>query len=271
MRAVSLSIGILSLVVALASVPACGHDDTDGSVTDTLGVDTDGNSDTGFGTVAFDSGATTDGSADSAQPIDTGTIEDSAIATDGSTDTDTDTDTSSSCDGFGCRCNGNSDCLNELCIEGIDGRVCTSTCVASCPDGFDCINSTSVGPDAISICVPRHTRLCRPCRQDSDCAASDDPFPAFCLPAANPDDGSFCSSGCANRPCPEGFACEEVTLPTGGNARQCVPEGGATCSCRPAWDGAGFVTDCGVPNAFGTCVGSRSCGANGLTACDGPQ
>ncbi|MFT7582757.1 MAG: hypothetical protein ACI9MR_004440, partial [Myxococcota bacterium] len=42
-------------------------------------------------------------------------------------------------------------------------------------------------------------------------------------------------------------------------------------SCRPAWDGAGFVTDCGVPNAFGTCVGSRSCGANGLTACDGPQ
>ena len=101
---------------------------------------------------------------------------------DGETTTPTDTDATTEPDGnegcrsFGCQCNSNAECLDELCIESADGNICTRTCVADCPDNFDCLAVTTFG-DPVSVCVPRHTRLCRPCRADAECDAPGDPYP----------------------------------------------------------------------------------------------
>ncbi len=173
------------------------------------------------------------------------------------------------CDGLGCPCAANGDCLEGLCIEGLDGGVCTRTCIAECPAGFDCLLSTAFGTDPISICVPQHTRLCRPCRDHDECQSGNDPFPAYCVPAAEPGTGSFCASSCAARECPDGYSCEDVPLAEGGSARQCVPADG-TCECRPSWADYGFSTDCGITNAFGTCGGTRTCLEDGLSECEGP-
>jgi hypothetical protein len=175
------------------------------------------------------------------------------------------------CKGFGCPCNAQADCLDGLCVEGVDGGVCTRTCVSECPSGFDCLLTAALGSDPMSVCVPRHTRLCRPCRDDVACANPSDPFPAWCLPAPNPADGSFCATSCANRPCPDGYACESVPVPGGATASLCVPEAGATCECRPAWADYGFTTACLVENALGACEGARGCGPEGLGACVGPE
>jgi hypothetical protein len=177
-------------------------------------------------------------------------------------------DPSGPCDTFGCACAGNADCLDGLCVEGLDGGVCTRLCESECPDGYDCLLSASSG-DPKSICIPRHTRLCRPCRDHGACQNPADPFPSRCLPAADPADGSFCASSCASRPCPDGYACESVEV-DGASARLCVPSDSA-CSCRPAWADFGLSTACLVENAFGACEGSRGCGPDGLTACTGPE
>lgn len=206
----------------------------------------------------------TAGTVDTATPLD-------AAAPDG-TPADTATGDIGGCGGgFECPCNGNVDCVDELCVEGLDGRICTRTCVAECPDGYDCVTSTASGPDPIFLCLPRHVRLCRPCREDGDCQDAGDPFPAYCLPGQDPAQGSFCGSSCAGRECPEGYGCESVTLESGGIAKQCVPAGGAQCQCRPSWDGLGFATTCGITNGYGRCDGTRTCGPFGLTPCDGPQ
>jgi hypothetical protein len=173
------------------------------------------------------------------------------------------------CDGVGCRCATNSDCVEGFCIEGLDGGVCTRTCISECPVGFDCLLSTAYGTDPLSICVPVHTRLCRPCREHAECQSANDPFPAYCVPGTEPGAGSFCASSCASRGCPDGYSCEDVALAEGGNARQCVPTNVA-CECRPSWAAYGFSTDCEVTNAFGTCGGTRSCLATGLSVCEGP-
>jgi hypothetical protein len=171
------------------------------------------------------------------------------------------------CGTFGCACTGNADCLDGLCVEGVDGRVCTRLCEAECPAGYDCLLSTSAG-DPKSICVPRHTRLCRPCRSHDACSNPSDPFPAWCVPAADPAEGTFCATSCASRPCPDGYACDSVAV-DGASARLCVPTSGL-CSCRPAWADFGLSTACRVENALGACVGSRGCGPSGLTSCEGP-
>ncbi|PIE18651.1 MAG: hypothetical protein CSA66_04280, partial [Proteobacteria bacterium] len=172
--------------------------------------------------------------------------------------------------GFGCACAGGDGCDSELCVEGPDGFICSRTCIASCPDGFECLTISSSGGDPISACIPQHVRLCRPCRDHDDCQVDGDPLPAFCLPAPDPADGSFCGSSCAANPCPTGYACQDVPIAGGTTARQCVPAGGATCACRDSWSALGLVTTCLVENDLGACEGVRGCGADGLSACEGP-
>ncbi len=180
------------------------------------------------------------------------------------------TDPNAPCNTLGCACSANADCVDGLCIEGADGGVCTRTCVSECPQGFDCLLTASLGADPMSVCVPRHTRLCRPCRDNDGCQNPSDPFPAWCLPAREPADGSFCATSCANRPCPDGYGCESVAVEGGASARLCVPDSGL-CACRPAWADFGLTTACLVENGVGACEGSRGCGARGLTACEGPE
>ncbi len=172
------------------------------------------------------------------------------------------------CNTFGCPCSSNADCLDELCVEGIDGRVCSRPCVTECPDsGFACVPIT-LGGDPFNACVPQHPHLCKPCRADSECKNELQPSStALCLPAPDPKDGSFCASSCANGPCPDGFTCSDVALDGGGTAKQCVPTDGS-CECRPSWAAMNLATDCQRENAVGTCGGERTCGLDGLTACD---
>ena len=54
----------------------------------------------------------------------------------------------------------------------------------------------------------------------------------------------------------------------GGAIKQCVLSAG-TCECRPAWANQNLTTQCDISNEFGTCVGSKTCGVDGLTACTG--
>ena len=253
-----MSVTFRAVVAAVAVLAACGGED--GGIEAVDAGDT-----TAADTVAIDTrlpplDVTPMDTADTASAGDTGATGDTAAD-----------DTGGCGGGFECPCNGNSDCVDELCVEGRDGRICTRTCVAECPGGYDCVSSTAMGPDPIFLCLPRHARLCRPCRADADCQDAGDPFPAYCLPAPDAAQGSFCGSSCAGRECPEGYGCESVTLPSGGVAKQCAPAGGGQCQCRPSWDGLGFATTCGITNGYGTCDGTRTCGAFGLTPCDGPQ
>jgi hypothetical protein len=225
----------------------CHDDDKTGTdaAGDVDGVDGDGSGDTGQ--LVFDSG---DG-PDSNPPVDT---------------------TPAMCPGaFGCPCGENSECDDELCIEGFEGNLCTRTCVASCPDGFGCLNTTAFGPDPISVCVPQHTRLCRPCRAGTTCQNPFDPLPAYCLVADDPAEGSFCGSSCANTTCPNGFECKDVPVDGGATAKQCVPSEDAICTCRPGWADLGYSTACEVTNALGSCPGTRACESDGLTACLGTE
>lgn len=176
------------------------------------------------------------------------------------------------CNTFGCACSSNADCLDELCVEGPDGRVCSSPCVTECPEeGYACVPIVLGGSDPFNACVPQHPNLCKPCRADSECKNELQPnATALCLPAPNPNDGRFCASSCAGgTPCPDGYTCADIPLEGGGSAKQCIPTDGS-CECRPAWANMNLVTDCARENATGTCAGERSCGLGGLTACDAP-
>jgi len=257
---------LIPLVLVVGTLPACGDDVGSGKVEETV-LDIEDVIDVITDIITFETAETqvaTETAIETSVPDGT--------TPDGTTPNDV-SETQEGCRTFGCACNGNNECLDELCIESADGNVCTRTCVADCPANFDCLSSTTFG-DPISVCVPRHTRLCRPCRADAECDDPGDPYPAYCLadPADNPPgaSGSFCGSSCANRDCPEGYACQDATLSGGGTAKQCVPVSGE-CTCRPAWGELGYSTDCAVTNTFGSCDGSRSCTPNGLSPCLGPQ
>lgn len=167
--------------------------------------------------------------------------------------------------GFGCPCLGNGDCLDGLCIEGPDGNLCTSGCVEECPEGFDCRTASIGGSDPISLCVPRHTRLCRPCQSSVECQNPLDPSPAACVADPDPRGGSFCATSCAQIPCPDGYSCEDVDV-SGANAKLCIRTDG-DCECRESWTNLGLVTSCAEVLGDASCSGTRVCGADGLTEC----
>lgn len=134
---------------------------------------------------------------------------------DGTSTPDGDT-TSGPCNTFGCACGSNADCLDELCVEGPDGRVCSTLCVTECAgEDFACVPIVLGGSDPFNACVPQHPNLCKPCRADGECRNELDPnATALCLPAPDPKDGSFCSSSCeAGTPCPDGYTCGDIPLP----------------------------------------------------------
>ncbi|MCA9517326.1 MAG: hypothetical protein KC635_20440, partial [Myxococcales bacterium] len=254
--------------VVWLALGACGEDTTGSPAEDTLDA-----------VLLFDTSLLADADAvgfDTLPPVDTADVDaggdvDTIVFGDGTAGTDGgDADVSGCGGGFGCPCQQNGDCLDERCVESVDGRVCTKRCTTECPDGFDCVTTSALG-DPESLCIPRHTRLCRPCRADAECQNPFDDAPGYCVAASDPDQGSFCGSSCAGgRQCPEGYQCASVATKGGGTALQCVISEGM-CACRPAWDGLGYTTSCAVRNGLGACEGTRGCGELGLTPCVGPQ
>ena len=168
---------------------------------------------------------------------------------------------------FGAPCVDASDCSSGLCVEGPDGSVCTTLCSDDCPTDYECVAHDGLSAPNDQLCMPQLARLCRPCEADADCDRSGvTNDPSRCISWG--DEGSFCGVNCQNTACPEGYACEDVTVAGGLTERHCVPENDRPCDCRPSWAGQGFETACAVSNTNGSCSGTRGCEASGLSDCN---
>lgn len=165
---------------------------------------------------------------------------------------------------FGEPCDGGAECASERCVGGPSGAFCTQDCGdAGCPFAYAC--KDLVDPEApdggqrLALCTVPQPLLCQDCTLDSECGASG---ADKCLAL---DGGRFCGRDCTFDGCPELFSC--VAQPDG--SKQCVPDG-RTCDCVA--ETLGLKKSCrGEPNAFGRCLGSQICQADGgFTSCDAP-
>ena len=164
----------------------------------------------------------------------------------------------------GCPCTGNGDCKSGWCIEGLEGSVCTSTCIDECPDGWTCKGLTNTGGDLTYVCVQHHPNLCRPCITDTDCKASVVVGDDRCIPAG--DVGSFCGGECSDQVgCPDGYSCKADAVVDG--PAQCVPEVSGACVCNDKFIAEAATTVCSVSNDFGTCQAELACKPTGVGGC----
>jgi MYXO-CTERM domain-containing protein len=122
---------------------------------------------------------------------------------------------------FGGACSGNTDCQEQLCVNGDSGMFCSRSCSANadCPTGYDCSSS---------VCQQQKSAPTPPTPQTPPGQGGG--FGALC--AANQDCGSgmctivgavaFCSSTCGvDADCPLGSVCQTTSL----QAPVCVPTG----------------------------------------------
>jgi len=165
---------------------------------------------------------------------------------------------------LGYPCTDNLACNSGFCIQTSDGRQCTRACIDECPENWECRQSP--GQDAIYICLPRFINLCDPCKASADCNGPGQSG-NYCLPGG--DNGSFCGAGCdSNEDCPNDFTCNDQTLVGGLAVKQCMPTGGAACTCSPYAKQRLAATNCAVTNDDGSCDGTRFCLQQGLSLCD---
>ncbi|MBM4388828.1 MAG: hypothetical protein FJ088_13895, partial [Deltaproteobacteria bacterium] len=156
---------------------------------------------------------------------------------------------------FGKKCDKNTDCLSGLCVEGVDGFLCSVKCIEDCPAGFVC-KSVAIFPDVIFGCVPEGVSLCKPCKQDSQCSGG------LCMALK---EGNYCTRNCANTGCPERYKCVEITKENGDVTKECVPENGS-CTCNVTSENN--ERPCVNKNEIGTCLGFEKCDVNlGWTGC----
>jgi len=163
-------------------------------------------------------------------------------------------------------CGKPSDCLSDLCILTPDGPLCSQTCDSECPFGWQCVPYSAALPDLVSICAPRFVTLCRPCTTDSDCDPDNIGKGDRCLPYPG-GIGSFCGAACAGPgDCPAGYECQDTARPGDAAEMQCrLVLGECACDQFAIEDLA--TTACFVENVLGKCDGTRSCTADGLSAC----
>ena len=160
--------------------------------------------------------------------------------------------------GFGCLCSASSDCGSGWCVFHLGERVCSTTCLSACPDGWSC-EETASGVDTIFICESLYPSLCLPCKEASDCPGPGDE----CLDYGE-SSGSFCGGSCGDdQPCPPGYGCVKAGA---GQGEQCMLSAGE-CSCTAYAAESGAGTFCHRSNEWGTCQGWRSCSDVGLAAC----
>ena len=153
-------------------------------------------------------------------------------------------------------CAENTECLTGLCIDGPEGKVCTTPCIENCPPSWRCEGVTNFGGDITFICVPSYKPLCDECLVDADCGGETN----RCIPVA--DEGTFCTRDCsATAPCPKGYGCK--ALEEGGSL--CFP---VTGSCICTEELLDTEEECSQENGFGICRGVRRCaGPGGWTEC----
>ena len=165
---------------------------------------------------------------------------------------------------LGAPCKEAADCNSGYCVASSSGKMCTVTCSGICPASFSC-QILQTGSDATSVCLPRFVHLCEPCKQDADCKDAALGGTQLCVPYGN--DGSFCGTMCSDdSECPKSYVCL-ANQRAGQTVGQCRRIGGQ-CECTDNAKAAKLQTSCGHSTAYGTCTGSRQCGATGLTACN---
>ncbi len=173
--------------------------------------------------------------------------------------------------GWGCVCTEGDDCNSGKCLESETGKVCTKTCVDSCPKNWQCKQAGT--DDPTFICVPKFVLLCRPCHSHGDCGQiGTGQGLAKCIPNAVQGsdfiNGNFCGSACAvDKDCPTDFSCKTIALPDEVTTTQCVPDSG-DCVCSKAEVDLKLSTACWRANEFGKCEGLRTCTKDGLTLCN---
>ena len=166
--------------------------------------------------------------------------------------------------GFQEACLANGECDSGLCVADAGQPVCSQACFDSCPSGWKC--RQLAGPSGPAMfCVPDAWALCRPCTADDDCTP---PWGPVGRCAIYSDLARFCGQDCdSDGQCPDGYSCRQMPTAGGASAKQCVvPQG--ECACSPGSIQQGLTTRCQVSNPHGTCVGRRTCLADGLGPCD---
>jgi len=165
---------------------------------------------------------------------------------------------------FSYPCTKDSECLSGHCVVTNDGKVCSMLCQDECAPGWTCALYTPSLPDSVYICVQGFVNLCKPCDADTDCQTNGADVGDRCVSYGG--QGSFCGAACGGE-CPDGYACEEAELSSGGTAMQCALQSG-TCECKLWFVEENADTRCYEENEWGLCEGTRTCGGDGLTACD---
>ena len=148
------------------------------------------------------------------------------------------------------------------------GLVCSKPCLERCPDdAWRCAGVPRGEAGVEYVCLHRTASLCQPCRDNVECNAGVPSVADLCVHFGGM--GSFCGVACGpGDSCPDGYRCDDVTTAGGQPGRQCIPVGGE-CACNGAGIAQARDTACRFSNEFGTCDGTRACGAGGLSACGG--
>ncbi len=168
--------------------------------------------------------------------------------------------------GFGCPCSQDAQCTDGHCVQSWTGKVCTSECVEECPEGFSCSLIIGTCPDCQYLCMPLFVHLCRPCLTNNECMGGEVATSDLCVDFGA--EGMFCGSACSGAVgCPDGYSCKSVDVAGGIKSYQCVPDDGM-CECSDAAIAQGASTSCSQTNEYGTCPGTRTCTAEGLSDCD---
>ena len=166
-------------------------------------------------------------------------------------------------------CDSGNECNEGFCIETGDGLQCTVTCQEECPFGWLCVIHTPSLPDQVSICVPTHVDLCRPCATNAQCWTNGANAGQACV-AYGPE-GNFCGAPCdPEGDCPENYVCSTGKDVSGAPCQQCV-FAGLQCPCTQSFIDAASSTACYFENQWGSCQGERQCLAEGLSECSAPQ
>jgi cysteine-rich repeat protein len=166
---------------------------------------------------------------------------------------------------FGESCDEADDCNSGICTAHMGDKVCSKTCDATCPDGWECV--LVGGADTSYVCVSRFSHLCLPCGASSDCSTESSQNACVVYEG----EGSFCGATCDDAtPCPEGFSCNQASTVDGGVTGQCVADTD-TCECSQGAIELGLGTPCDATNDFGSCDGVRVCTDEGLGDCNAPE
>ena len=164
-------------------------------------------------------------------------------------------------------CDENEDCLSGWCVLHMGESVCSQSCQAECPPGWNCQQVAGTAPDLVFVCVSAFANLCRPCAMAADCKSvggAED----VCVDYGGT--GSFCGGECADGgDCPWGFSCVDTVTIDGLATKQCVADAGE-CPCTGNSVELSLWTPCMVTNELGACEGKRVCIEDGLSPCDAP-